>query len=206
MRRMFALEARGWTEARDQALVALGCMTGFRIREGLALERRDVLTEEGFLRRSVTLRCTKTGTTRTLPLHWRTLEPARTWLAAQQLMGWAWGDAPLFPAEGSGGTKSMGRAAAWRAVRRLTARAGFPTDGIGTHSMRKTFAALAELYGIRLQRSGAQIDPTEMLRQMLGHKDIRSTMSYKPKAPENYVVAGFREVGEALAELWGSGG
>lgn len=160
---------------RDAALLALGCGTGFRIQELLAvtvghvwqremvaaeitLARRDLKGGQGAYRRAVRSRRVPLGESvrKALAAHLATIGtdvPAR----------------PLF-ATARSGTEGMDRSQVFRNLVAACVACGLDASRISTHSMRKTFARrVYEASGhdlIRTQRALGHTSPVTTARYL----------------------------------------
>lgn len=164
----------GHGRSRDAALLALGCGTGFRIQELLAvtvghvwqretvaaeitLARRDLKGGQGAYRRAVRSRRVPLG------------EGVRKALAAHLVVIGVDDPAhPLFGTSRSNGT-GMDRSQAFRTLVNACAACGIDTARISTHSMRKTFA------GRVYKASGHDLIRTQ---RALGHSSPVTTARY----------------------------
>ena len=161
---------------RDRAFLVVGLYTGFRASELLSLRVRDVVADGRFLDAiEVKRRHLKGGSgahkrqveSRSVPMHAKVKRALTPWLREMRSRGWMRRDDYLFQSRASGNV-AMSIQSAWRLVKCAAAGAGL-TGHIGTHSMRKTFAARAQ----------------EMLRgdvfklqKLLGHTDPKTTTNY----------------------------
>lgn len=165
----------GHGRTRDAALLALGCGTGFRIQELLAvtvchvwqretvaaeitLARRDLKGGQGAYRRTVRSRRVPLG------------EGVRKALAAHLVVIGVDDPAhPLFGTSRSNGT-GMDRSQAFRTLVNACAACGIDAARISTHSMRKTFARrVYEASGhdlIRTQRALGHSSPVTTARYL----------------------------------------
>jgi integrase len=73
---------------------------------------------------------------------------------------------------------SIGSNQVYMILRKAARRAGIPVDGVGTHSMRKTFANACYDYWDAKARAGERIDPMRMVQRELGHASIEDTYAY----------------------------
>jgi integrase len=160
---------RGPGRARDRALLVLGCRTGFRVSPLLALTIGDVARGRRIVDRLYVPRRLRKGKLagRSVPLSRQAKEVVRELLRVLRARGAAEPSDPLF-ASRRDPLKAIDRTQAWRVLRASAAAAGV-TARVGTHSMRKTFAArLQERWGNDLMR----------LQEALGHARIDSTARY----------------------------
>ena len=104
---------------------------------------------------------------RTVLLHPAAKRALAAWLGELGAAGRAHPDTFVFRSR-VGCNRSIGRAQAWRVLRRAFARAGL-RGNLGTHCMRKTFAD--RIY----DRLGGDL---VKLQRALGHRSIVSTASY----------------------------
>lgn len=151
-------------DARERALLVLGCATGYRISELLSLRVRDLVDPDGKPLRyiSVAAGSTKTKEGRTI-----ILAPAAGQVVAEYIAGLrvASDESPLFPGQHG---KPLSRVQAWRIFKSLCSRAGV-TGAIATHTLRKTFAD-------RMYR--ALDGRIEKVQRAMGHRSITSTVAY----------------------------
>lgn len=154
---------------RDRALLVLGIKTGFRIAELLSLRIGDVWNGEKVVDRVTVRRANmkKKVEGRTVVLHKDAKDAVGDLLGHlidQELLAT---ETFLFRSQ-KGGNKAITTTQAWEIVHRAAREAG--VDGtVGTHSMRKTFAATV------YQRLGRNL---YLVQQAMGHKDPKSTASY----------------------------
>lgn len=157
---------------RDAALITLGFCTGYRISELLSLKLSDVVDLKGKIYESVTVKAsnTKTKVSRTVRLNSDAAKALSKLVIARFKTGAVLSD-PLFISRKSDGGKlrAISRVQAWRIIQVLCDLADVVSKGVGTHSLRKTFAA--RIYeAVKGELGKVQI--------ALGHKNIGSTISY----------------------------
>ena len=166
--------------ARNRCLFVLGITCGFRIAAILSLTRGDVVSPAGQIAGTVSIarkhqKGRREGMTK--PVNGRLRQALEQWLAAQEALGYARADTPLFLSSRAGRTtggrdnqrkRAIGREQAWRIIN-AAARAAGLSGRIGTHSMRKTSGML--IYAA----TGKDIRAAQA---HLGHADIGSTGDY----------------------------
>lgn len=160
------------SSVRDMALITLGFCTGYRISELLSLQLSDVVDVKGRIYESVSVKAAnmKTGVGRTVRLN-SDASKALSKLASARLKTGALLSEPLFTSRKSndGELRAISRVQAWRIIQVLCELADVVAKGVGTHSLRKTFAA--RIYeAVKGELGKVQI--------ALGHANIGSTISY----------------------------
>ena len=160
---------RGKYQARDRALFLLGLKSGLRISELLSLRVGDVIQYGAAVERiSVERRATKGRREgRTVLLHPEAKEAIEVWLGELDARGRLDPDQFLFPSR-KGRNRPVSRVHAWRVLRGAYTENKLPGK-LGTHSMRKTFAA--RIY----DALGGDLVKTQ---RALGHRNINSTAQY----------------------------
>jgi integrase len=155
--------------ARDGALFALGLYTGFRISELLSLRVGDVYQHGRVVDRvTVRRRHMKRQTEgRTVVLHPRAQEAIQAWLAELRQTGDLLPTVALFRSR-KGTNRPITGGQAWAILREAFDTNGL-TGPLGTHAMRKTFAA--RVY----HKLGHNLLNTQ---RALGHRSLKSTLSY----------------------------
>ncbi|MEP6651320.1 MAG: tyrosine-type recombinase/integrase [Lapillicoccus sp.] len=164
-------------------LIGLLAATGMRAGEALRANLTDLNLDAGTL----TVRGTKFGKTRLLPLHPSTVDELRTYLMLRSTAAASGTTALLLSAAGTRLTYSN----AHTVFKQLTAQAGItprsPACRPRMHDMRHSFAVntLLDAY-----RSGADVGPSlPLLSTYLGHADPASTYWYLHAAPELLALA-----------------
>lgn len=155
--------------ARDRALFLLGLRSGFRISELLSLTLGDVVQAGRMVDRVAVQRrhMKKKIEGRSVLLHPEAKAALAVWVAELAAAGQTVPETPVFLSR-KGAAAPIGRVQAWRILHTRFAGAGL-TGKLGTHSMRKTFAArVYDRLGHDLLRTAAA----------LGHKSINSTVQY----------------------------
>lgn len=163
--------------ARDQALVALGLNTGFRVSELLSLNIADVW-DGGRVRPQVKVTRAKMKggsgvrrkavTSRTVPLNEAVTQALQRYVFARMGQGEMEGGEPLFPSRFHG--KRLTRWGANEVVHAVLARAGIDGNGdYGTHTLRKTFCR--QIY------KNTQHD-LNLTRAVMGHSSCATTQKY----------------------------
>jgi len=160
----------GQLSARDRALFLLGVRSGFRVSELLSVRVADVLDAAGAVASRVyverrSMKGHNSG--RSVVLHPEAREAIGSWITELREAGALAPESPLFVSR-KGERQSIGRVHAWRVLRRAYGRAGI-SGKLGTHAMRKTFAArVYELLGHDLVKT----------QRALGHASVNSTVAY----------------------------
>ena len=157
---------------RDAALLTLGFCTGYRISELLSLKLSDVVDLKGRIYDSVSVKAenTKTKIGRTVRLNSDAVKTLTQFITTRLKTG-ALLSEPLFISRKSDGgeLRAISRVQAWRVIQVLCELADVVSKGVGTHSLRKTFAA--RIYeAVKGELGKVQI--------ALGHANISSTISY----------------------------
>jgi integrase len=157
---------------RDAALLTLGFCTGYRISELLSLKLSDVVDLKGRIYDSVSVKAenTKTKIGRTVRLNSDAVKTLTQFITTRLKSG-ALLSEPLFISRKSDGgeLRAISRVQAWRVIQVLCELADVVSKGVGTHSLRKTFAA--RIYeAVKGELGKVQI--------ALGHANISSTISY----------------------------
>lgn len=161
---------------RDRALFVTGLKTGFRISELLSLQVRDV-RRHGRVVDRVTVRrrhMKRRREGRTVRLHPDAAAALAVWIAVLEgETGSVQPTTPVFRSR-KGVDRSISRQHAWRILN--TVYLDNELEGqLGTHAMRKTFAArVHELLGRDLMKT----------QKALGHQAVTSTVSYLSFAEE----------------------
>ncbi|MEN8221419.1 MAG: tyrosine-type recombinase/integrase [Pseudomonadota bacterium] len=154
---------------RDKALLVLGFNSGYRISELLSLHVADVFTQKksGWqVRDVITVGKDKMKGKR------RARSIRLNSSAKHALMDYAKtlvmvGELPLFGGVKGRGRKAITRQTAWNILKSLSLKALGTTDGIGTHSMRKSFAthmylATRDVYRVKAYLGHSFIETTEL--------------------------------------------
>jgi len=164
--------------ARDRCLFVLGTLSGFRISEMLSLRVKDVSLDGRVLDQVTVQRRNMKGKQqgRTVSLHPRAQAAIRDQLQALAAAGLTGPDLYLFYSR-KGFNQPITRQAAHAALKAVAVANGLGGK-VGTHSMRKTFAAGIYERAVDLQRNGAAVDPLTFVQQALGHRNVNSTVSY----------------------------
>lgn len=177
-----AIEARvaEWPAgSRNLALFRMGYMTGLRITELLFLRVCDVSLNGNLLEEVIVRR--KTRKTKGEGLRVYVPSAARTaldrWFRERvESLGPLMRYEPVF-CRLNNPTKAIGRKEAWRVLTTAARRSGIG-PGVGTHCMRKTFAARFYTH-VRTRRiSGVDLDPIAETKEALGHVNVESTIAY----------------------------
>lgn len=159
----------GQLAPRDRALFVLGVCSGFRISEMLSLRVGDVEQSGRIVESIAVARKNMKGKTegRIMPLAQRAGDAVAAWLEVLRAeSGEIRPDAYLFGSRKGRGAMTRGQA--WRVLKAAYAAAGL-AGKLGTHAMRKTFAA--RIY----KRLGHDLVKTQ---RAMGHKNISDTVKY----------------------------
>jgi integrase len=162
-----SFEGEGAT--RDRALFLLGLRSGFRVSELLSLRLCDILQAGEVAPRVAVRRChmKKKIEGRSVILHPEAKVALTAWVAELAVAGHTAPETFVFRSR-KGANAPISRVQAWRVLHGCFAAAGL-SGKLGTHSMRKSFAArVYERLGHDLIKTAAA----------LGHKNINSTVSY----------------------------
>lgn len=143
--------------ACEKCMLTLGVRTGFRISELLSLDVEDVSGDWVSLKKKNTKGKVEG---RVVPMHPEAKAAVMEYVGERK-------EGPLFL--GKRDRKRIGRITAWKILCELHTRASIREEGLGTHSMRKTFAQ--NLY-LLLNKDLVK------LQSAMGHKNIDSTAKY----------------------------
>jgi site-specific recombinase XerD len=170
-----------------EALFGLVWASGLRIGEAISLDREDVDLAEGV----ITVRATKAGRSRFVPLHFGTTDALCTYAASRDVLCHK-AKTPAFFVSGAGTRLLIGGVQS--TFRKTTSAIGLRTDAKRPriHDIRHSFAVrvLIECY-----RSGSDVESMmPWLSAYLGHLNAVSTYWYLSAAPElmELVAARFR--------------
>ena len=197
LRAIGATFSRGTSEdARDRALFALGVCSRWRISEILSLRRRDLLTQDGKVRRHIAMpaRNTKTRRASRLDIGEHLAAILGAWLSECEGWGCWRRDDPAFPKVGA--RVPFGRQGAWRMVKRRCAAAGVAKERHGTHSFKKT--ALAVVYEYWLQHGGDALRETQ---EWSGHASQMQVQAYLRDLPGGHYSISQSVAAENAEEL-----
>lgn len=167
----------GVNQVRNRAMVLIGFNTGYRISEILSLRRMDLVDEFGgmFDQVKVARKYMKGNkSSRSVELNSGAKKAFKTLLVHLEAQGFLFGEDFLFQSHKGGPLSYSG---AWRCFRLAAFKAKIP-GGVGTHSMRKTFANNAYMNMRKKRAAGSPIDPLRSVSELLGHKDINTTIKY----------------------------
>lgn len=164
-------------EFRNKALFALGINTGFRINELLSL-RVDDLFHYGKVNDQ--LRIPKRLLKGKQPRHPKKIFPE----SKRYLEKWykiirrdySATKRSYFFVSNKGGR--INNEHAWAIFKQTAKKTGINPNGIGTHSMRKTFANAVYDYWVKRAQAGERIEPMRMVQLELGHSNIEDTYRY----------------------------
>ena len=160
---------KGKSSYRDLLLFTLGINTGLRISDILALKWGDFINGGGKLLNAgdqLNVLEKKTKKVKTFVINKSVAEALK--LYHESLDGVSSGD-PVFPSRktSKGKLKPIKREAAWQMLNRYANMVGL-NDGIGTHTLRKTF-------GYHLYKKGVAL---EYIQKMLNHSSPAVTLRY----------------------------
>lgn len=165
--------------ASYEALFGLLAVSGMRIGEALALERSDVDLDAGVI--TIGEQVAKLERARLVPLHPTTVEALERYVETRERLCPKPGSRAFFL---SGAGAALGRGAASRALREITAALGLRTETVHprAHDLRHSFAMRTL---IDWQRSGERIDERiAALSTYLGHVSPADTYWYLTASPE----------------------
>lgn len=172
--------------ATFQTLIGLLAVTGMRAGEAIRVDLTDLDFDAGTL----TVRNTKFGKTRLLPLHPSTVDELRTYLTLRSTTALPGTTALLISVAGTGLTYDN----AYKVFKKLTAQAGIVPRSTACrprmHDMRHSFAVntLLDAY-----RSGGDVGAwLPVLSTYLGHTEPANTYWYLQAAPELLALAADR--------------
>ena len=158
---------------RDWAMFTFGANTGLRASDILRLRVEDILDPESIPSRiriadSIEITEKKTKKNRDIPLNKAAKDAIKEYVIKTSLLDSPEGaKSPLFPSRKGGGSRSITRSAAWRALHVAAKEAGIRCR-IGTHTMRKTF-------GYALYTAGTDIT---RIQYLLNHSSPEVTLAY----------------------------
>ena len=166
---------------RNIAILTFGIQTGFRVSEILALRRRDIeqngkIVDRVYMRKYNMKGGQKENNRgvhgRAMLLAPKTKRVLRTLLGYLDKRGFTEPDSFLFQTQRDG-NRALDGHGFWRIL--YDAKHDLDLTGkIGTHSMRKTFAA--RIYANLLDKGNA--DALRILQAGLGHENINNTIKY----------------------------
>lgn len=166
---------------RNRCLIVIGFTTGFRISELLSLTLRDVAHGRTLSPMIRVPRCAMKGKrqSRSVPMAPRARDPLHAWLDELDAVDLMTPTLPLFLSRKS--LRPISRQHAARILARgfETAEIWGPRGTLGTHTMRKTYAALMH----------AQLDDVFKLQAVLGHASPASTAAYLSFLDAEHIAA-----------------
>jgi integrase/recombinase XerD len=170
-----------------QTLIGLLAATGMRVGEVISLDRTDFDTSRGTL----TVRDTKFGKSRLIPLHLSVVEAVSGYLGSRdELLPAATSPALLVSLRGT----RLRYNNVWRTVHDLTEQAGLSARSASCrpriHDLRHSFAVATVLDGYARGDDVKALLPR--LATYLGHADPKHTYWYLSAAPELMALAGQR--------------
>ena len=159
---------KGESNYRDLLLFTLGINTGLRISDILALKWGSFLNGGKLLKTKDQLNVVeiKTKKVKTFMLNKSVVEALKLYYDSLDSVS---PDAPVFSSRKSdnGSPKALSRVGAWMLLNRYAHMVGL-NDGIGTHTLRKTF-------GYHLYKRGVSL---EHIQKMLNHSSPVITLRY----------------------------
>jgi integrase len=170
-----------------RTLIALVAVTGMRIGEAIRLDREDLDFEAGVL----TVRLSKFGKSRELPLHTSTLDALRAYLRQRDLLLRRPTAPSLFIS--TAGTRLLYCNVHWtflRLVRLVGLKPRSKACRPRLHDLRHTFAVRTVIDAYRADTDVAACLP--LLSTYLGHVHPANTYWYLSAAPELLALAGTR--------------
>lgn len=163
----------GTMARRNKALWIFGCCTGYRISEILSLRRRDLIGTNGVMVERVNINAKRMkGGKRG---RWKWLAPVAkealmVWLDEEARLGFMHANRFVFVKLNG---ERLSRQGAWKMLKTAYGRAGLNTNGLGTHTMRKTYAE-----GVYRYFQQTTKDPMRHAQKALDHQKLESTESY----------------------------
>jgi integrase len=186
---MAAAEGARWplSAATYNTLIGLLAVTGLRIGEAIRLDRADVSLADGLL----TIRDSKFGKSRQLPVHPSTVEKLRSYLRCRSALSPTPGEPSLFVHPAG---NRINYVAVQQMFRRLAQRAGLTSRSEHCrptiHGLRHTFAVNTL---VRWYRDGDDVQAKlSLLSTWLGHADPKWTYWYLSGTPELLTLAAQR--------------
>lgn len=175
-----------------QTLFGLIASTGMRIGEALSLTNADVELKTGML----TIRLTKFGKSRQVPVHPSTLEMLRQYRRSRELAGEICDDSSAFfvGSRGRRHGQPLGDRQVHRVFRELRLQLGWPNRGAHhaprIHDLRHTFVVRRI---VQWHAQGVDIDQAMLsLSTYVGHAMVTNTYWYLSAVPELMALAGHR--------------
>lgn len=180
--------ARPLGAATYQTLIGLLAVTGMRVGEAIRLDRDDLDADHDGL---LTVRDSKFGTSRLVPLHPTTVAALRAYLQARDRLLPAPASAALLIS--TAGTR-LGYNNVWRTFHRLVRQVGITARSASCqpriHDLRHSFAVATML---DWYARGADVPALlPRLSTYLGHADPKHTYWYLQAAPELLTLAAHR--------------
>lgn len=168
-------------------LYGLLAVTGFRISEAVDLDRKDVDLEQGL----ITVRRTKFGKTRWVPLHVTTVTALRQYASRRDEVHPSARTPHFFLSEdGAPITQCMARWTFVRLSRKLGLRQSDDSHGPRLHDFRHRFAVATLLAWYREGKNVERLLP--VLSSYLGHVHVNDTCWYITAVPELLALASAR--------------
>jgi len=168
-----------YASARDRCMHELCSSTGLRIAEACSIRVCDVVkngevVKNLYVRRRDTKGKAEGAYFELHPHVRKAIYEQVRWLWDN---GYTWPDCYLLKSA-RGTHRALTRCGARYSLLAAAVRAGVPTIRLGTHSFRKTFARRVEALALEELRSGAALNPYDVLRIALRHRSYESTISY----------------------------
>ena len=168
---------QGRYRARDVALIVTGIYTGYRLQELLSIRvgqvwagnevAHEVRVTKGYMKGK------KRG--RTMPLHQKVRDALHSLIQSTQMWHPLYRDWPLFRSQNR--PKSLSTRQGFDIIVNAAKTAGLDTNRLGSHSLRKTFAA-------RLWKSELIHRDMSLMAHALGHSNFSNTLRYLEFANE----------------------
>lgn len=173
----FGRPDHGLPGLRNRALLQMGVSTGFRISEMLKLRIWDVYRNGRVFDvvKNPKGNRKKQGSGQTKALYKLTQQYLQEWIEAIKKEAEVRDYAPLFLSK-KGGAITKGHAN--KVLRNACVECGISVNGVGTHTMRKTFAATSYNFWKSKASAGEPIEVMRMVQEDLGHQSIDSTYRY----------------------------
>jgi len=170
---------QGRYKERDRAMFVLGVCAGFRISEMLSLRVRDIVQNGEITKRVCVQRQNTKGKKQTRDV--KLLDAAREvlfeWIKkGLHAKGFILPDTYLFKSQ-VGKNKPISRRHAYRVLKDNFER-NYMTGKLGTHTMRKTYAAALYKDLVERRAKGEPVDPFPLTARGLGHMNMGNTEKY----------------------------
>lgn len=191
-------------EYRNKSILSLGICTGFRIGELMSLKVADVYHRGGV---NDVLQVPKRFMKGNHPRPPKKIFPEakyylEEWYSELRDRYKATLRSHVFVSKKGGALEPD---SVWRIINKAAKEAGINPQGVGTHSMRKTFSNTVYDYWVDRAREGARVEPMRMVQLELGHSNIEDTyryMSFKmEEKPDNVFEDYFENFGLSKVEM-----